>query len=184
MTFAISDQTKKTMNTILTTATLVLLTLCMNAQELVSNTGSVSFITPKDADVSATSQSLTSKINLDTKEIVFSVPVQAFTFASSKMQQHFNQEGVMNSAKFPKAKFVGTIVTDESLKKDGEYDVTVEGEMTIKGNKQPFTAQGTMTVSEGTIEVTSSFTINGFNFGVDSKDFGDVVEVTLNAVYE
>ncbi len=136
----------------------------MNAQELVSNTGSVSFITPKDADVSATSQSLTSKINLDTKEIIFSVPVQAFTFASSKMQQHFNQEGVMNSAKFPKAKFVGTIVNYENLKKDGEYDVMVEGEMTIKGNTQSFTAEGTMKAIEGTIEVTSSFTINGFNY--------------------
>jgi len=99
----------------------------MNAQELVSNTGSVSFVTPKDPDVSATSQSLTSKINMDTKEIVFSVPVQALTFASSRMQQHFNAENVMNSAEFPKAKFVGTIVTEESLDKDGEYAVMVEG---------------------------------------------------------
>lgn len=172
------------MKTILTTATLVLLTLCMNAQEIVSNTGSVSFVTPKDPDVSATSQSLTSKINLDTKTIVFSVPVQALTFASSRMQQHFNAENVMNSAEFPKAKFVGTIVTEERLDKDGEYAVMVEGEMIIKGSTQPFTAEGTMTVKEGTITVTSSFTINGFDFGVDAKDFGDVVDVTLNAVYE
>jgi len=56
--------------------------------------------------------------------------------------------------------------------------------MTIKGSTQPYTAEGTLTVSEGKIEVISSFTINGFDFGVDSKDFGDVVEVTLNAVYE
>ena len=175
---------QKTMKTILITATLVLLTLCMNAQEFVSNTGSVSFVTPKDPDVSATSQSLTSKINLDTKEIIFSVPVQALTFANAKMQQHFNAEKVMNSAEFPKAKFVGTIVTEESLDKDGEYAVMVEGEMTIKGSTQPYTAEGTLTVSEGKIEVISSFTINGFVFGVDSKDFGDVVEVTLNAVYE
>ena len=84
------------MKTILTTSTFILIALCINAQEIISNSGSVTFNTPKDKDVSATSQSLTSKIDLDTKEIVFSVPIQAFTFANSKMQQHFNQENVMN----------------------------------------------------------------------------------------
>lgn len=183
MNFACHDQTKK-MKNILTTAFIALLALSMNAQDLISNTGSVTFNAPKEKGVTATSQSLTSKINLETKEIVFSVPIQAFKFASSRMQGHFNQEGVMNSAEYPKAKFKGTIITDADLSIDGTYAVTVEGEMTIRGASNTFTSEGEVIVKDGKVEVRSSFVINAFEFGIDSKDFGDVVEVTLNALYE
>ena len=153
-------------------------------QKRISNNGKILFDAVNEEDVAATSHSFTSALDLSEKTIVFSIPIQSFIFRSSTMQKHFNAENVMNSKEFPKAKFKGTIITDEDLSVAGTYAVTVEGEMTIKGSTNAFTSEGEVVVKDGKIDVSSSFTVNGFDFGIDSKDFGDLVEVTLNASYE
>lgn len=166
----------------------IALALCMASttfsQSYTSNTGSIQFDAVNKKGVDAISQSFTSKLDMDELTIIFSVPIQSFVFGSGTMQKHFNQEGNMNSSEFPKGKFKGAISSEEDIKAEGTHQVKVEGEMTIKGTTKPFSADGTLVVSEGKVEANSEFMINGFDFGMDSKKFADEVKVVLNAVYE
>lgn len=169
---------------LLTGLVLVLSTIGAFGQTYTSNTGSIHFDAVNKKGVDATSQSFTSKLDLDEMTIIFSVPIQSFEFGSGLMQKHFNQEGNMNSAEFPKAKFKGSITSGSDIKANGTHQVKVEGEMTIKGTTKPFTAEGTLVVNDGKVEASSEFMINGFDFGMDSKKFANEVQVTLNATYE
>src|ERR1700761_7143296 len=70
-------------------------------------------------------------------QMVFMVAIRGFVFKNALMQEHFN-ENYMESDKFPKAVFMGTIsnIKDIDFTKDGSYKVTVSGDMEIHGTKQ------------------------------------------------
>ena len=62
-----------------------------------------------------------------------SVLIKGFQFEKALMQDHFN-ENYMESHKFPKGVFKGTITNmqDIHLKKDGTYTVVVKGDLPLK----------------------------------------------------
>src|SRR5688572_26549037 len=59
-------------------------------------------------DIKATNKKASSIFNTSNNEIVFSVPISEFQFAKSLMQEHFNEK-YMESDKYPKSTFQGTI---------------------------------------------------------------------------
>ena len=160
---------------------------------LITKTASVSFFshTPVE-DIKADSYSVTSVLDEETGEIVFSVPMQSFEFPKALMQKHFNNSMFMNTKKYPRAKYKGLIQDFDkvNLNQDGEYNVKVVGVMTIKGLEQdPFEAEGTLTVSGGAVKVHSVFGVTVANFGVKMpkkkvENLAKVVEVTLKSEYK
>lgn len=136
-----------------------------SAQSLISSTGEVTFHSDKE-NITAVCNSFTSKLDLTNKEVVFSVPIQGFTFPKAMMQEHFNQPGVMDSQQFPKAKFKGTIEGADDLTKEGTHDVTVKGSMTIKGVTKDFTTTGQIINTGGQYRVKSEFGIEREQFGI------------------
>ena len=85
------------------------------------------------------------------------------------MQKHFNNAHYMDSKKFPKIKFVGKItnLSAVDLSKNGTYNVTVAGNMTIRGTAKPQTANGTLTVEGGVIKGFAEFTVKNIgDYGV------------------
>lgn len=66
-----------------------------------------------------------------TGDIAFSVPIRGFQFEKSLMQEHFNEK-YMESDKYPKATFQGTITgLDAGI--SIAQQVTAKGELTIHG---------------------------------------------------
>jgi len=158
------------------------LILRSNSQDKLSNSGSVKFQSSSKKDVKAECISLTSKINLLEKIFIVSVPIQGFEFKQNLMQKHFNSDKNMDSQQHPKAKFKGTITSESDLSQEGTYNVTVNGQMIIKGISKDFVAKGTIEVNSEKIVLNSIFIINGADFGLETK-YAKEVEVTINITY-
>lgn len=99
---------------------------------------------------------------LDTKSgaLQFAIQMKAFEFEKALMQEHFN-ENYVESDKFPKAEFKGTILNNSDINytKDGTYPAKVKGNLTIHGITKEVEATGTVKVSGGKLLTLSTFNI-------------------------
>jgi len=103
--------------------------------------------------------------------VQFEAAIKNFAFANPKIQEHFNQESWLNSDKFPKATFSGVITNPSSVnfKKDGSYNATVEGDLTIKGKTNKVTAPATIIVIGNPLKTSAAFNIKLADFGVEGQ---------------
>jgi polyisoprenoid-binding protein YceI len=101
--------------------------------------------------------------------VQFEAAIKSFAFANPKIQEHFNQKNWMNSDEHPKANFTGIISNPKAVnfKKDGTYNVTVEGELTLRGKTQKVSAPATILVSGNSIKAKSEFTIKLADYEID-----------------
>jgi len=109
-------------------------------------------------DIKAATSSGGSVYNLSTGELDFSVNIKSFTFEKELMQEHFNSD-YMESDKFPKATFKGTIQEHVDITKDGIYPITVNGDLTVHGVTQKRIIPGTISVKSGVISMSSEFIV-------------------------
>lgn len=118
-------------------------------------------------DIEAHNKKVSSFVNFDTGEMVFSVPMRAFEFRKSLMQTHFN-ESFVESDKYPRSTFKGTVADIKSvnIRQDGLYRVKVSGQLTIHGVTQPITADGTFEVKGSKVIGQSSFTVTPEQFDI------------------
>lgn len=162
-----------------------------HAQDYLTRNGNVSFFshTPLE-DIKASNNEVVSLLS-SSGSIDFKIAVKSFHFPKQAMEDHFNGSDYMDSEKFPKASFSGKIanITEVNFSKDGTYNVTVQGNITIRDITKPVTAKGTVTVSGGKVTATSSFSIKRRDFNVIGESFvqkkiAEDIEVTVNCVYE
>ena len=80
-----------------------------------TKTGTISFYshTPME-DINAKNHQVTSFLDIDSGEMVFAVLIRSFEFKKSLMEEHFN-ENYMDSEKFPKSQFKGSIVNIKDI---------------------------------------------------------------------
>lgn len=98
----------------------------------------------------------------------FAVLIKSFEFEKALMQQHFNEEGYLNSDKFPDARFKGTIqdFASVNLNQDGSYNVKVKGDMTMHGVTKNMTADGKINVKGGVVSAFAEFYVKLADFGI------------------
>ena len=141
-------------------------------------------------DIEAHNRQVTSFLDTDNGELVFSVLMKSFQFEKALMQEHFN-ENYVESDKYPKATFKGKILNPESVdfKKDGVYTVKVEGDMTIHGVTNKVTTDGTITVKGGKVMANAKFPIAVADYKIEipavvRDNIAKEVEVTVDMTYE
>jgi polyisoprenoid-binding protein YceI len=163
------------------------------AGKLVSSKTHVKFFSTTPAEnIEANNTASVSTIDKGIGEVVFSVPMQGFEFEKALMQKHFNSDNFLDTQKFPKAKLKGKITNLDQVNfsKDGTYNATVEGDLTIKGVTKPIKEAGTVTVKGNTVEVQSKFNVTlgdysiSFVKGKPSTNIAKSVEVTVIADYQ
>ena len=90
-------------------------------------------------DIKASNNEVVSLLNSSTGTFDFRIAIKSFHFPKQSMEDHFNNPDYMDSEKFPKASFSGKItnLADVNFAKDGNYNVTVEGNLTIKNVTKP-----------------------------------------------
>jgi polyisoprenoid-binding protein YceI len=158
----------------------------ITAQTLQLREGNIRFISEKKG-ISAENTTFKSEINIQEKTISFSVPITGFSFEKQKMQDHFNNKGVMHSKLFPNASYNGKIISNEDLSKPGSYDVKVEGKIKIKDAEKEYTANGTIKISVEGVAIKSEFMINKKDFnikGLYANMTDDIIKVFLVSVYK
>lgn len=138
-------------------------------------------------NIEATSIKGYSVLNVKNREVQFNIPVNSFKFKKSLMEEHFN-ENYMESELYPFAKFKGKIDQQIDFQKDGEYLVTVLGELDVHGVKQHRTINGSILVSKGLITVKSRFVVKCIDHQIKIpklvyKKIAENIEITIKAVY-
>lgn len=141
-------------------------------------------------DIEAHTSQAVSVIDISTGQIVASVLMRSFRFRKSLMQEHFN-ENYVESHKYPKATFRGKItnISELDIKKDGKYNIDVEGEITIHGVTQPLRVKAEAVVNNGALQAKAVFPLTVKDFKIEIprlviQNIAEVVEVTLSFSYK
>ena len=140
---------------------LVLFTLLAapgNAQVYNGKNGSVKLIgkAPQET-VTAESHALVGKLDVASKNFIFKQSLTQFRFSQGDLQKKDAEEIYWETDKFPAATFTGKIINDVDLKVDGVHKVTAVGVFSMHGVEKEMKIPATLTVSNGTITVTSQF---------------------------
>ena len=161
--------------------------LALTAQErYATRTGHISFHseTPMEK-IEAHNHKSISVLDASTGAVEFAALMKGFEFEKALMQEHFN-ENYVESDKFPKAVFKGTLngITADDLKKAGTKEVTAVGDMTMHGVTKPVTIKGTFTMEPtGAIKASSTFTIKPEDYNITIpgmvREFPDVLTLRL-----
>jgi hypothetical protein len=160
----------------------------VSAQKYYSKAGNIHFIseTPLE-NIEATNNGAYAVMDAGSGQIEWSVLIKGFKFQKALQQEHFN-ENYMESDKFPKALFKGRLVKGSSVNcsQNGDYKVNVEGDMTIHGITKPLSAPALITVSNGKIRMSGSFTLKIADYGIKvpkvvRNNIAETVQVTVNA---
>lgn len=161
------------MKTLLIIAGLCLSTTLVKAQDrYFTKTGTIEFYSKAALeDIEAKNKTVTAVLDGKSGAMQFSVPMKGFEFEKALMQEHFN-ENYVESNKYPRAEFKGAIANNSAVNytKDGTYNVTVKGKLTLHGVTKDVEAPGTLKVDNGKIEGKSTFTIqlSDYNISIPS----------------
>lgn len=143
--------------------------LPMNAQKYFTRDGKITFLSNAPMEeIRAKNERATSVIDLETGDVEWAVLINAFKFKKALMEEHFN-ENYMESTKFPKAIFKGTIedIGAIPLDADGTYQGVVTGELEIRGVKKLVNSTIKFVVVDGKIMGTSEITIFVADFNIE-----------------
>jgi len=170
----------------------LLMSVYVNAQDYITRNGNISFYshTPLE-DINAENNEVASALNSSTGAFEFKAAIKSFHFRKTAMEQHFGDVDYMDAEKYPKASFSGKITNLSSVdfSKDGSYNVTVQGNLTIKQTTKPVSIEGVITVKNGTVTAQAKFDVNRKEYGVIGQSFvqqkiEDVIHVSVNCQYE
>jgi hypothetical protein len=133
----------------------------LHAQKKFStNTGEMTFTSNAVLEViKATSNKIQGIIDPSNRQFAFLVKIRSFEgFNSDLQKEHFN-ENYMESEKFYDATFTGTLVEAIDFTKDGTYDVSAKGSLTVHGKKQMRTIPAKLKIEKGTLKIDCTFTV-------------------------
>lgn len=126
-----------------------------------TNSGKISFYSSAPLEnIEALNSKVTSILDTENGNIVFSMAIKDFVFEKSLMQEHFN-ENYMESEKFPKSTFKGKItnLSEVNFDQNGKYPATIEGELLIHGVTKQVKVTGFIEVKDGKIMANAKFPI-------------------------
>lgn len=157
---------------------LVALSTAVFAQAKQTTSATVAFdaSTPADALPKAENKTVIAQIDTKTGQIGFEAAVKNFSFTNPTIQEHFNGERWLNSTQFPAFTFMGKIneVAKYNFSKNGVYNVTVTGQLTVKDKTNTVTTPATIEVKNGTLLASASFTIVLADYGVNVGTSGKI----------
>jgi hypothetical protein len=122
-------------------------------------------------DYAAQSKEGTAVLKVETSEVALLVPMKTFHFNNALLEEHFN-ENYLHTNKFPNATFKGKLVgfTKDQLSKDGVYNLSSEGQVTLHGVTKDFKAAAKMEVKGKTCTFTCNFKIKAEEYAIDIPD--------------
>lgn len=178
------------MRTITIIICLLVSTISISAQDLYKATdGEISFFSEAPVEnISAVNKDVKALINAKNAEVAFIVTNVGFKFEKPLMEEHFN-ENYMESHKYKVSVFKGKIIDEIDFTKDGTYEVTAKGTLDIHGVTVEREIKGTLTISNGKINLTTEFDVALKDHKIKIpkvvvKNIAEVIKVTVNINFE
>ena len=119
-------------------------------------------------DYASASKEGTAVLKVETSEVALLVPMKTFHFNNALLEEHFN-ENYLHTDKFPNATFKGKLIgfKKEQLAKDGIYDMTSEGQVSLHGVTHNFKAPVKMEVKGKVATFMCFFKIKAEDYNID-----------------
>ena len=151
---------------------LVLLALILSqyadAQTFGTNEGTSRFLGKNTyEDVKARNTKVFASLEADGGEVSITINMKDFYFANALMQKSFGED-YLEIAKYPSAFFRGRISKTVNFGKQGNYDVTVEGRITLHGISKPLAFVGSIEVQNRKVIFEGTFKITSADFKIDA----------------
>lgn len=165
------------------------LSLVAQTNTFLTRTGHISFFSKMPMEnIEAHNRQVSCMLDITTGNIAYKVLIKSFEFEKALMQEHFN-ENYMQSEKFPKASFDGKIVNLSSVnfKKDGVYEVEVEGDLEIHGVKKHIKEKGKIEVKGTKISTKAVFKISLKEYDIKNdklENINENIEITVDVTME
>jgi hypothetical protein len=141
----------------------LLLTVASSGQKYFTKVGKISFdaTSPNSPEkIEGVNRTVTCVTDTKTGAIQFAALMKGFEFERALMEEHFN-ENYVESDKFPKAEFKGSITNNNSVNylNDGTYSVKVKGKLTLHGETKDVETDGKLIIRDGKINAAAEFKI-------------------------
>ena len=136
-------------------------TAAFTQDKFYTKTGKINFYSKAPLeDIEAKNKTVTAVVDSKSGAIQFQVQMRGFEFEKEMMQKHFN-DNYVESSKYPKSEFKGTITNNSEINytKDGTYTAKVKGKLTLHGVTKDVETTGTLKVAGGKIDANSTFNI-------------------------
>ena len=169
---------------------LLVVVTAANAQKYMTKNGFIGFFshTPME-DIKGDNNQVAAVLDITSGEMVFQALIKSFHFDQALMEEHFN-ENYMESDKFPKSSFKGKItnLSTVNFSKNGIYDVTIDGDLTIRDATNKIITKGKIEVQNGELIATSKFNISPEDYkinipGLVREKINKNMEVTVSMKY-
>lgn len=140
-------------------------------------------------NIESINQQVSSVIDTESGQMVFSLLMKAFVFEKALMQEHFNEKYV-ESEKFPKATFKGEIIDfDPSSLGEEKTEVEVKGKLTIHGVTNEITAPGTLQMVDGKLLAKSTFNVKVADYDIKipstvEENIAKTIEIKIDGEYD
>jgi polyisoprenoid-binding protein YceI len=160
------------MKRILLVALALFLVASTNAQDkYFTKNGTITFdatTSTSPEKVTAINKSVTCVLDSKTGNIQFSVLMKGFEFEQALMREHFH-ENYLESEKFAKALFKGQIINPSQINysKNGLYDVSVKGQLSMHGLTKDVETIGKVSVNNGKISISAKFAVLLNDYGIE-----------------
>ena len=153
---------------IIAVAALFVSTLAQAQDKYFTKSGKIEFFSSAQLeDIQAINKTATAVLDTKTGALQFAVLMKGFEFEKALMQEHFN-ENYVESNKYPKAEFKGSIVNNSDINytKAGTYTATVRGKLTIHGITRDVLTTGTIKVDGDKLLTNSVFNIKLSDYNI------------------
>jgi polyisoprenoid-binding protein YceI len=162
--------------------------LSAQAQRYFTRDAAVQFASDTPVEkIEAQNKSGTAVLDSKSGRIECKVLIKNFIFEKALMQEHFN-ENYMESTKYPSATFKGTLtnLSAVNFNKAGTYAVKAKGKMKIHGVEKAIEVAGTITVSDGGLQLDANFILAPADFNISipnvvRDNIAKEIAVTINA---
>jgi polyisoprenoid-binding protein YceI len=131
-----------------------------NGQQFMTRSGQVHFFSETAMEnIEAENAQMSGLLDVTNGGFAFQVQMRAFHFEKALMEEHFN-ENYVESEKFPKATFQGSIRDWQAGWKDGEtHDVVATGSFDFHGVKQDRDIEGKLLWNGKAWEIETRFPV-------------------------
>lgn len=152
-----------------------------------TKTGRISFTSHAPLeDIEAVNKTASAVLDAKTGQLQFAVLMKGFEFKKALMQEHFN-ENYMESHKYPKAEFRGSIVNnaDVNYTKDGTYQARARGQLSLHGVTRDIDVPATLLVQGGKVEGRATFPVRVADYNITIPSLvKDKISNTVNVTVQ
>ena len=155
--------------------------LSSTAQKLITKTGVIEINSRTPVyTIKGVNNKVASILDTEIGEVFASTLIRSFQFEEALVEERFN-ENYLEPDKYPNSTFQGKITDYKKIdfSKNGSYDITIEGKLTIHGVTNYIKERGKLIIKDGIITTNTEVTISLKAFKIKVEDAYQLDDVLL-----